>query len=216
MQHLAETGLWARGRDEVLAMLQDVRDATEEQARAAFPGLRDVEWYTVARRVASELAYLAEWGGDYQFSVGPASQVGYTIVEGQRAIAVDASVRHAIRRGNITYPFLEDRRFEEWLLPASMPRDNDPPTIQLGNVSLYGVRYHAWRWWDRGIRLAYRHDALRGRQDALGEEARQEYEAFSAELASRIHEIEAGDYPKNPGDHCHFCPVRADCLGLEP
>ncbi|MFN8515607.1 MAG: hypothetical protein U0232_21630 [Thermomicrobiales bacterium] len=44
MQHLAETGLWARGRDEVLAMLQDVRGATEEQARAAFPGLRDVEW----------------------------------------------------------------------------------------------------------------------------------------------------------------------------
>jgi hypothetical protein len=31
-----------------------------------------------------------------------------------------------------------------------------------------------------------------------------------------VAQIEQGRYPRRPGEHCQYCPVQRECLGLDP
>ncbi|WP_460880862.1 PD-(D/E)XK nuclease family protein [Pontibacter rugosus] len=38
--------------------------------------------------------------------------------------------------------------------------------------------------------------------------------ALQEELSSSIMGIKQGEFPKNPGDHCKYCPSYNTCLGV--
>jgi hypothetical protein len=87
---------------------------------------------------------------------------------------------------------------------------------------VFASLYHAVRWWGDAITAVFHYEnnrdkqATTERQRAFFEQTRQSYIALQADLRARIAMIEAGSYPKHPGDHCRYCPVHLDCLGLEP
>jgi hypothetical protein len=43
-----------------------------------------------------------------------------------------------------------------------------------------------------------------------------EYDEMEPELRDVIKAVEAGQYPKSPGEHCKYCSVYSECLGVEP
>jgi hypothetical protein len=214
LSHLERAGRSARGQANVQTMFDEAVAATEGAARSAFLGLRDLHWLTVERYVRREFRREADRAGTYDLRVVPGETAPYVLTEGDRVIQVDAPVRHALVKGLFRYPILFDLIREEWLLLGQAPDGPQPQFAQVDGVQVFPSLYHAVQWWFRASNTAYYFHQTRGQQGQFAEQKAQDYAAVQGEVRTWLPLIEAGHYPKNPGDHCNLCPVRGECLGL--
>src|SRR5690606_7203260 len=115
--------------------------------------------------------------------------------------------------GRYLYPYVTDTRDEEWLRYGSGDANPEEPhdpsedlqTVTVDGLDLFATLYDAMTWWNRGMHRALWH--------ALGfPGAEGNYHAFAEDLTLRLPVLQGGQYPKHPGDHCYYCPVRSECL----
>jgi hypothetical protein len=214
LSHLERAGRSARGPANVQTMFDDTVAATEGDARRAFPGLRDLHWLTVERYVRREFRREAERAGTYDLRVVPGETAPYVLTEGDRVVQVHAPVRHALVKGLFRYPLLFDLIREEWLLLGQAPDGSQAQFSEADRVRVFASLYHAVQWWFRVSNTAYYFHQTRGQQTQFAEQKARDYALAQGEVRAWLPLIEAGHYPKNPGDHCNLCPVRGECLGL--
>jgi hypothetical protein len=215
LTNISQQGHSTTGPAEVLAMLRAAKDATEPRVRADFPGLGEPDWYTLSRYVQRDLEYESRRAGTYPFSVTSAPRLEVVVPDGQRAIRIDVQLRHAIKKGLYLYPYLTDVLREEWLLPSAGDPQDSPAEQDRDGLRLFTSQYHAVQWWSQAVTKAFYHRVTQGQHTSFAREQPAAYEHLQADIAERLPMIEAGYYPKHPGNHCKLCPARAECLGLE-
>jgi hypothetical protein len=212
--HVERAGRSARGSAAVQALFDGAIEATRDAAAAAFPGLRNLHWHTVERYVRRDLAGVADRAGTYTVRAIPGETTPYVLPDGDRVIQVEAPVRHAFLKGDYRYPFHGDLTREEWLLPGQAPGNAQSQFSQAEGVRVFASLYHAVQWWSRASTTAYFFHQTRGQGGNFAAQQAQAYASIQEEVRTWLPLIEAGSYPKHPGEHCHLCPVRGECLGL--
>jgi hypothetical protein len=209
---------------EFLTMALEHMNSSERRVRSLFSGLRDLDWLSVRRDVEHELTWqltkrFSDTTHPFRVTINEAPQTTYEIPIGDRHITVTAPADYVFQVGRFNYPYVTDTRDEEWLRYGSgEPNNNEPlaPSADLGIIRVEGLDlfeslYDAMTWWNRGMTRA-----LWRELKPSDPEATNKYDAFSEDIQARIPVLQAGLYPKNPGHHCFYCPVRGECLGLNP
>ncbi len=223
--HLEDAGADLRSREQMVQALNDALRASRVEVTAAFPGFRPSDWHAVQRYVRRALAQLLRYRdtlarqyGEHPVRFVVPEPVEFVVNDARRTIRVDASARHAWRFGDFEYVYTDDLLHQEWLIPGVAADANAATPVTVDGVSLAGSLYHAVQWWQRGLRDAafYRGTSADGSSTRARAQARERYRAFAADLPPLIEAVQAGRYPKHPGELCQYCPVRVDCLGLEP
>lgn len=199
------------------ALLEDLLAAVERQervVRGAFRGIRPLAWRTIKGWARRDLEHLVEGlnVGDFGVRIVAAGEAGYEVVDGDRVTYVDASPRSAAMVGRIQKAITRDRQREEWLIWKAEGLDGDP-FVEFRGLQLFDSRYRAVRWWSDAVRYAYAHAHPYGDPPQSFADG---YAAKREEVALLVHQLEQGRYPRRPGDHCRYCPVERECLGLDP
>jgi hypothetical protein len=213
-RRLEATGTAATTEDAIQSMLYDALDATRVAAEAAFPGLRELEWFTVERYARRDFANQARLLAGYQTRAIPGTPCSYVVPVGDRVVQIDVPIRHAFQKGNYRYPFVADLLREEWLLPGSVPEDKDAQFEEVEGVRVFATLYHAVQWWQRATTTAFFYATTRGQRSEFATKQQENYGQVQEQIRHWLPLVEAGHYPKNPGDHCAYCPIRGECLGL--
>jgi hypothetical protein len=211
---LAASGEESNGAAAVRDMLLRALEAAKPAAQNAFAGMRDLEWFTVERYARRDLASAAKGLDGHPVRVVAATPASYVIPDGDRTVQVEVPVRHAFHKGVFRYPFFGDLMREEWLLPGCVPEDGQAAFAQADGVRVFASLYHAVQWWRQASSTAFFYAATRNQHNEFADLKQQDYARVQQEIRDWLLLIEAGHYPKNPGDHCHYCPVRGECLGL--
>jgi hypothetical protein len=215
VNHLRHTrAVSAAGADNRFALLASALQAVRDNVRSYFPALRDTDWATIEAYARRELRYLSEHKGHLPLQVVPGGDGRFVLTEGDRVTAIRAPVSEALKNGRYNAPFLAALLRAEWLIPGR-PHAG-PPMTQAGEVIVFGELYDAVQWWTKAVKAAYYSEATRGQDTDFARRSAETYEATRQEVGDWVRRLEAGRYPKHPGKHCQYCPVRGECLGLDP
>ena len=213
LEHLHRRNQKAENADKFLKECLTYADRTEEGVRAYFRGLRELDWLTVRRDLKNTLKYqlerFAEKQPNYPIHIEKPSHASYEIEFNDNHVTITARTRYAFRVGRYLYPIIEDIRDEEWLRYGKKPRAEAPQTESVAGLELFPNLYSAMKWWSDGMRTAFYH--AEGKPDAA-----ELYNRFAEDLERRLPAVQSGLYPKHPGEHCRYCPVRNECLGRNP
>jgi hypothetical protein len=206
----AARGKTAKTENDLRELFDAAFGQTREAARATFPGIRAFHWRGVEDQVRRRLAFRAATLPESNFHMHVEDWPADRRLEApldDRRVGLDPDADYALKRGDI-YVLLEDSLLSrEWLLPGTAPEEGAPEREPVDALSLFASHYHAVQWWRRGLRLSlssHRRSAAPVAERGL----------FLAEAADLIRQLEAGQYPKHPGEHCSWCPVRGHCLGV--
>jgi hypothetical protein len=202
--------------DETVAFLLEGMEAARDDVQAQFPGLRPLSWLTVEDRVTRSLTDIGVFATDGQtFWVEfiPARAAPINVIADDRAIGIDASVRHAFQRGVIVYPITQDVMHEEWVLPVKTPEPDADQWLDLEGTTVFSTRGHAFAWWGKAIRTAF---ARTGPvlNAAYGQVVEADHAQLVEDIRTVVGELERGGFPKHPGEQCTYCAVRDECMGL--
>jgi hypothetical protein len=197
-------------------LFQQARCDTREQVRQTFRGLRESVWTEVEHQVRSRLDAVVEHHSEqidvYEALVehGPRSE--YVWDRGDYAVRVQIDLRHVLRIGRARRVLTDGLFHQHWLLPG-LGEPAPQRYITFDGLQLFADLYHASHWWQAATRTALNliNAEVLGRQ--LGER-RRERDERRIEIERMVHQIEAGHYPKHPGNHCQVCPARHACLGV--
>jgi hypothetical protein len=221
---MCQRGVQASRPSKFLTLALENMNSSERRVKSLFSGLRDLDWLSVRRDVEHELTWqlterFSDTANPYSVSISKAPQTTYEIPIGDRHITVTTPTDFVFKVGIKLYPYVTDTRDEEWLRYGSGEPHNDEPLapsadlniIRVDGLDLFESLYDAMTWWNRGMTRALWPDLK-----PSDPEATNKYDAFLEDIQVRIPVLQAGLYPKNPGHHCFYCPVRGECLGLNP
>lgn len=213
VDHLQKLGTMSKpGKAARLALLTTGLDAVRDRVRGWFPGLRDGDWATVEAYTRTELESQADFKHGFSLRVVRGQEGQYTLTDEDRITAITVPVPLAIENFKVPSPYLGAIMRAEWLAPGR--KHSGPKVTMVEGLPLFAELYDTVQWWARATRAAYRHTiSLSSPNPQNGAE---EYAALTGELAQWVARIEAGKFPKHPGSHCLNCPVRGECLGLNP
>lgn len=225
--------------DAAKAYLLRAMEAVEQRVKRDLPGLRPLDWRAVRHKTAEKLRDIVHKDFPHEFQHGDAvvsDEHDFTIdvVDGDRHYRVEVTVPHAMQRGKYAYPILEEETSQEWLLPADEPArepqdrrwatvgksDNEIHRRDVEGVEVFSSKYDALQWWAWAKRTAFHR--FTAEQDNPPPVYERDFEQLAGSeetpghIAQLVAEIEKGRYPKHPGDHCNFCPLKGECLGLDP
>lgn len=213
LQRLERNGTYLT--TDLLAAVHEAADAVRDEVYRQFPALSAQDRRTTEARVAYELRTTVDWlvQRAYPVAFQQAPPIRFPIDRRGRVQFVEATVRHAIVTGRITRPFTNDLVHEEWLRPERKAPMTLEPSVE--DLRLFVDRAGAFTWWQESLRAAHGAMTNAGRSDI-----KRQYEAALRarlrEADELIQQLEAGRFPRRPGDHCSSCPVLDDCLGLDP
>lgn len=213
-----QQGATVRKPDEAVGLLLAAMGSVRDDVHAQFPGLRPLSWLTVEDRVTRSLEGLgrqAAGEGTFGLEFVAAPATALDVIDGDRVIEVDVSVRHAYRRGWVLYPITEDAVHEEWVLPVRNPEPDAQQTIVLDGTTVFASRAHAFSWWRKAIRTAFA-QAGGVKNAAVAEQVDADHRHLVSEVRGMVGELEQGRFPKHPGEQCTYCAVRDECMGLSP
>jgi hypothetical protein len=187
---------------------------------ALFAALGPLDWEGIRRYLKSAFRDFVDcWLAQPEHRHSPPLERGVTFEQAPpgvqyefdldgRTVVVRTWLRHVLRVGNRLRPLPDALTHLHWLLPAyrgearSGTGGSGMGAVRIDGIEVFGALDVAIRWW-RGMFRA----ALRKADYA------EQYAANQRELAGRIRAMQAGRFPKHPGDHCELCPVRHACLG---
>ncbi|MBE9200060.1 MULTISPECIES: hypothetical protein [unclassified Nodularia (in: cyanobacteria)] len=215
-QHLVEQKTKAKGEDKILKMFFVAIDAARQNVKLKFHGLRDLDWVTVERYVQRDFINAAQFYGkdNYQISVESVRPVKYVVTNNERIVQIEVNVRYAIIKGRYSYPYINNLMREEWLISPPKPKVESPEYMEVDGVKVFPGHYHAVQWWQNAIRTAFNFERSRQQNNDFARQQQQNYQKQQEKIGDFIQAIEAGHYPKHFGEHCLYCPVRGECLGL--
>jgi hypothetical protein len=216
LQRLVQQRTRHKGSDNIRQMFLAAMNATRNQVKITFPGLRDLDWVTVKRYVQRNLGMVAQYYGKDNYFVGVelGKLVSYVVTNEDRTVQVEVNVRYAIRKGNFLYPYINNLMCEEWLTPGQKPEDQNHEYVEIDGIKVFASQYHAIQWWRKAINTAFQYDSSRNQNNQYAQQQQQHYQEQQEKIGELIKVTEAGHYPKHRGEHCFYCPVRGDCLGL--
>lgn len=211
-----------RGSDKIIMAFNQAMDETEEEARAIFPGMRDLEWQTCRKFLNKNFAWLANSAKGYEFQIRPTEAGKYVIpLEGRQAMVL-SNLRWSIQKGIVHDPYDNDIFYREWLLPAKEEDAQEYLELE-GGVRVFANKYQAVAWWRKALHSPFKKrqaellknsQRITAAQQKVADTTIETHRQLLEEIATVIQQIEAGHFPKNPGQHCLYCSVRTDCLGL--
>ena len=229
------------GADAARAYILRAMADVKQRVRRDFPGLRPLDWRAVRHKTAETLRDIVREDYPHKFLRGDAvagDGHGFTIdvVDGNRHYSVEVAVPHAMQRGKYAYPILDKETNQEWLLPADEPNrePEDETWATVGNsdiaihrrdvkgIRVFSSKYDALQWWAWAKRTAFFRRSTEGQDNNMAQRVRDDFERLAGNeetpghLAELVAQVEKGRYPKHPGDHCNFCPLKGECLGLDP
>lgn len=138
------------------------------------------------------------------------------VVDG-RPVTIATSVRHGLRLGSHLYPLLAEALSLEWLIHGTKPTDADEDGCAMEIVEGVNVNSHQYdvvKFWRSTLKTIY--FSQYGTGEPFLTKNRTKLVEVRRDLAELIRTIEQGVYPKNPGDHCTYCPAFTTCLGKLP
>lgn len=187
----------------VQAVFKQALDDTRDEVQKAFPGLRPLAWVTIEAYVRRTVARFAEDAAKHGRNVTVLD--GMTLIwplPDARATEVEVQIPHTVK--SIWETIVTDSAMHrEWLLPGQTKPDE---TVQ--GVPVFASQGSAQRYWWFAVINAWQ--ALqKGKKQA-------EFDQLRQELLETVTFLSEGKFPKHQGDHCKYCSVRSDCLGLEP
>ena len=129
---------------------------------------------------------------------------------GQRVLVDVALIRKAANRNNPKDSlFTADVRTLHWIAYGRKPTKREENNIAPSQYELVVQ-------WNEEVKKIGRF--LLQREDQPGEDREEldrDIEAIQEDLTQLIKGINQGNFPKNPGDHCKYCPNNKTCLGVE-
>ncbi|GEO12625.1 hypothetical protein [Microvirga aerophila] len=188
---------------EMSELLQTAVAATKCAVVDRFRGLHPLTWISVERDVRQSVVWLAnkmiQRGAECGITSSTNSFSKELSIDSERTVIIEASADFLELRGTWANPLWETNRRAVWLQYGR--RDVGIPAQQ-GELSLFTRLYDAVSWWgDMSFHLS---------RTAKMEVSKAD------ELREAVRHIQAGAFPKNPGDHCRYCPVHDTCMGLLP
>ena len=222
MEYVMEERLPVGSADEFTDVFQKAKQSVEQRVKEAFPGFRPLDWIRVDRYVRRSLRgwrdfYVPKIERGYppfRLSVVAIPQTTLSFVNDEQIRRIAVPLSYAFKIGRFDYPQINDRLRNEWLIPGR--QEPSQGLTEADGVPVYASLYDAQRWWSSGLRLAFNFCHTRGTNPQRDQDIEQQHTQLTAEALAWMQRIEAGRYPKNPGSHCQYCPVRNACLGVEP
>jgi len=235
-----------KGEDAIEAYLLELMDQVEEGVKVDFPGLRDLDWRSVRYHTRRSLWSFPWNNYDTTFHaadnvLGEEREFDFDIIDGNRRYRVEVSIPHAVLQGRFYRPLLEDNTNQEWLIPAPKPtrEDGDEEWVAINRsargdneilihrrlvdgVPVFASKYDALQWWSWAKEAVFFRLSTQGQETQFAEKWDEDFQRLaggqgeSGHIAEIVRSMETGRYPKNPGDHCSFCPLKSECLGLDP
>jgi hypothetical protein len=184
------------------AALEAVRPAVQER----FAGLAKLSWTTIGHDVRGQAAYMLNPSGERKlrlFGIGPAldpapsKEISFSEV---RSVTITAAADYTERRGRYINALRNTNQTALWLRYG--PRDAPEAEADLPEMHVFRRQYDAVTWW-RSMNLTL------SKQQPLPD-------ADANELRDTVLQVQRGAFPKNPGEHCRYCPVHDSCMGLPP
>ena len=211
----AEGRTYRGGSDEVLNALVEAMAATEDEVRSEFAGIRPLEWKTVARWTRRDLEMIVGGLniGQYWVRLHDApTEAGFTVTSGDRMSFVDATSSFTARVGRYNKAINRERERGLWLHWAQSDLQGEQ-FVDINGLRLFPEYYRAVMWFRHAAWYA---SAMAGADEYTGDSIRTGYHAHEEDVAMLVQQIEHGTYPRRAGEHCRYCPVQRDCLGLDP
>ena len=218
LKKMVEQSIRSTGQDELRENMLSVKDEAEPDIKRIFPGLRPLDWVTINRYANKQIEWwVAQHANeDYSLEVHESERATITVRNDDRVVQVNATSRYGFKRGRFRWPIDSDMLHEHWLLPGVNPGNGESPLKEVDGTDVFTEQYHAVQWWKGVVENAYYY---RYKEDLLPKkiaETGPKYIATEENLQTTIEIVQTGLYPKNPGHHCHYCPAKGECLGLNP
>lgn len=186
--------------------LEAALDKVRPAVRARLPGLRPLAWVEVEHKVRATAGYLLQPSDPEKppllgLALANPREKTKPIVIGKRSVNVAAAADFLEYRGEYINVIRETSQAALWLMAgkADQPIGEDAEEDE----ALFQGLLPAVRWWrDMTFWITKQSEKLPAHK--------------KLELVEAIRNIERGKFPKNPGDHCKYCPVVDTCMGRKP
>lgn len=194
------------GAEQFRSLIEAAIDAVRPSIQSRLPGLRPLAWVGIERHVRDAVEYLLRPSGADQLAVlgvsvpHPREKVRPVRI-GERHVEVAAEVDFLEDRSPFVNAIKETNQSALWLIagkgdqPISEDAEDDD--------ALFKTLADAVKWW-RDLHFWM---TMQSKKLQAGKEL---------ELSDCIQKLERGKFPKNPGDHCRYCPVVETCMGCKP
>lgn len=188
--------------DRLVAALEFVRPMVE----ARFGGISKLAWITIESSVRNSIARLVRPAGKDQLELdGISLGVEYgarkeLALDAQRSVSVPAYADYRQIRGKYVWPLMDTNQVGLWLMAGQ--KEATPSEGADGDAEVFRSLYSAVQWWrTMSLRIA---------------SSKPLSVVDKNDLLDTVLQVEAGHFPKNPGDHCKYCPAQPSCMGLKP
>jgi hypothetical protein len=189
------------------SLIEGAIDAVRPNVEARLPSLRRLAWTGIERGVRNTIGYLLEPTGQQRLPLlgvaipHPRSKVWDVVIGGNRHVTVTAEADFHVHRGPYLNFNMETNQSALWLNAGkhgqAISDDAD------ADEHLFKTLRAAVKWWTDLTRSIAENKPPQ-RPDKL------------MELLECIQKLEQGNFRKNPGHHCNYCPVVDTCMGLKP
>ena len=181
--------------------------ATRETAMARLPGLRALAWTGIERHVRDTVDYMLRPAGrDALPMLGidiphPREKTKQFVIGGGRHVEVAGEADFIEFRDRYLNAVKATNQSALWLIAGRGDQTISEDAEE--DEAVFKTLAEAVAWW-RNMRFWVTKNSPLMRADTI------------MELSDCIQKLERGKFPKNPGDHCKYCPVVDTCMGRKP
>lgn len=209
-------GLRTAGAEPFRELLHQARSDTRDAVRRTFHGLRENVWTEVEHQVRNRLDVIVDYDAEqidnYGAVVERAPHCEFVLDEDDFSIRVDADIQHVLCTGRLARLLNESLFHQHWMLPSiGDSAGNRRETFE--GLELFSNLYHASQWWQEAARIVL-NLANSEKLNRNVDTCRRQRDERQREIQTLVQQIERGQFPKHPGDHCQVCPARHACLGV--
>jgi len=224
-----EAGHLEHGAEAITARGRELAEAVEPDVRALFPAFVARDWHEVRRSVLHDVALWARahlhgdetsFHPDDALTFEPAGRLAVPLVDGYQGQEVLLDLPHGrlFRVERNRNPYSRRRHFTPdalallWLSYGKGLSSDEAATMERHGLELFTQQYPAARAWTDASKAAYAYLTADGVPPASITDGMID---LQTDLARRIEQVERGEFPKNPGPQCAYCPARPQCLGID-
>lgn len=193
--------------DKFKIVIERAIKAAREPAKARLPGLRALAWTGIERHVRDTVDYMLQpVGRDELPLLGIAlphlrEKTKQFVIGGGRNVEVAGEMDFIEYRGRYRNAVKATNQSALWLIAGRGDQAISEDAEE--DEAVFKTLAQAVAWW-RNMRFSLTKNSPFLRADTL------------MELSDCIQKLERGKFPKNPGDHCKYCPVVDTCMGRKP
>ena len=203
-------------REDVEEWFNHAFRTTGEEALAMYPALRDTDRVAIRQSLLHTRDFLVGWIVKKNYPAGVRHLVvgDVELVVDERPVSIAVPIRHALVIGSFVHPLFPAISTHEWLIDGPKPESGVVDVEVRDGVEVMVSQYDVVTWWRESLKAVFY--AEHGVGAPFRADAKAKLVSLRQELVGLVRTVEAGNYPKNPGDHCRYCPAFTTCLGRLP